>query len=81
MNIFMITFLMGINAYIICLLKDIINKHLSIILLPLKMLLLDAVVIIFLKTTMSNHEVMTGIITGTLIKTVIFLTIYNNERK
>ena len=45
------------------------------------MLLLDAVVIIFLKTTMSNHEVMTGIIAGTLIKTVIFLTIYNNERE
>ena len=77
----MITFLMGINAYIICLLKDIINKHASIILLPLKMLLLDAVVIIFLKTTMSNHEVMTSIIAGTLIKTVIFLTIYNNERE
>ena len=77
----MITFLMGINAYIICLLKDIINKHASIILLPLKMLLLDAVVIIFLKTTMSNYEVITGIIAGTLIKTVIFLTIYNNERE
>ena len=30
---------------------------------------------------MSNYEIMTGIIAGTLIKTVIFLTIYNNERK
>ena len=36
---------------------------------------------LFLKTNMSNYEIMTGIITGTLIKTVIFLTIYNNERK
>ena len=76
----MVTFLMGINAYIICLLKDIINKHASIVLIFL-MLILDAIVILFLKTTMSNHEVMTGIIAGTLIKTVIFLTIYNNERK
>ena len=76
----MITFLMGINAYIICLLKNIINKHASIILIFL-MLILDAIVILFLKTNMSNHEIMTGIIAGTLIKTVIFLTIYNNERK
>ena len=45
------------------------------------MLILDAIVILFLKTNMSNYEIMTGIITGTLIKTVIFLTIYNNERK
>jgi len=80
MNIFMITFLMGINAYIICLLKDIINKHASIILIFL-MLILDAIVIFFLKTNMSNYEIMTGIIAGTLTKTVIFLTIYNNERK
>ena len=76
----MITFLMGINAYIICLLKDIINKHASIILIFL-MLILDAIVIFFLKTNMSNYEIMTGIIAGTLTKTVIFLTIYNNERK
>ena len=80
MNIFMITFLMGINAYIICLLKDIINNHASIILIFL-MLILDAIVIFFLKTNMSNYEIMTGIIAGTLTKTVIFLTIYNNERK
>tara|TARA_Y100000768_G_scaffold109991_3_gene80897 strand:- start:3503 stop:3745 length:243 start_codon:yes stop_codon:yes gene_type:complete len=80
MNIFITTFLLGINAYIICLLKDIINKHASIILIFL-MLILDAIVIIFLKTNMSNYEIMIGIITGTLIKTVIFLTIYNNERK
>ena len=80
MNIFMITFLMGINAYIICLLKDIINKHASIILIFL-MLILDAIVIFFLKTNMSKYEIMTGIIAGTLTKTVIFLTIYNNERK
>lgn len=76
----MITFLMGINAYIICLLKDIINKHASIVLIFL-MLILDVIVILFLKTNMSNYEIMTGIIAGTLIKTVIFLTIYNNERK
>ncbi len=76
----MITFLMGINAYIICLLKDIINRHASIVLIFL-MLILDAIVILFLKTNMSNYEIMTGIIAGTLIKTVIFLTIYNNERK
>tara|TARA_R100001015_G_C4612406_1_gene167929 strand:- start:43 stop:285 length:243 start_codon:yes stop_codon:yes gene_type:complete len=80
MNIFITTFLLGINAYIICLLKDIINKHASIILIFL-MLILDAIVILFLKTNMSNYEIMIGIITGTLIKTVIFLTIYNNERK
>ena len=45
------------------------------------MLILDAIVIFFLKTNMSNYEIMTGIIAGTLTKTVIFLTIYNNERK
>ena len=71
---------MSINAYIICLLKNIINKHASIVLIFL-MLILDAIVILFLKTNMSNYELMVGIITGTLIKTIIFLTIYNNERK
>tara|TARA_B100000287_G_scaffold11722_1_gene11940 strand:+ start:769 stop:1038 length:270 start_codon:yes stop_codon:yes gene_type:complete len=83
MNILIISSLMALSGYVIFLIKDYINKHLSVLLMPL-MILIDGIIIYpYYILGIPKFDLVTGILFGTIFKIIIFLLSqkFQNERK